>query len=264
MRILNHPRRLLLRIMRALGALGLASILLGAASPPAGLILADKTEIPLKRFPATGHALILWLPSEVGQTPEEADLAVKLAKMGTEVWLADLLDARFLPPLASSLAQIPASDVVALITDANKTGKSIYLLASGHGATTVLAGAHAWAQQHPHDHTLAGAILLYPNLYAGTPDAGETARYLPVVRQTRLPILIFQPEQSAERWWLDNLKTELQKGGAKVYVHFLPNVRDRFYFRVDTTAIEDRTASEFPQLLEKSLAQLNSATGNHP
>ena len=67
--------------------------------------------------------------------------------LGVEMWQADLLEARFLPPLESSLDKIPEGDVAELIDAAAKTGKRVYLL-TARGGIVGLRGARAWQKRN--------------------------------------------------------------------------------------------------------------------
>lgn len=218
------------------------------------LTLANGVEVPLTVYPANSRSILLWLPSENGLVPAEFNAAAELAKAGTEVWLADLHAAYFLPIVPSSMQQIPAGDVARLIgAVAHRSGKTIYLVTEGNGAALALTGAAAW---HGKKHQLRGAILLSPNLYVATPEPGEDAQYLPIATTTRLPVAVLQPELSPWRWHIDQLQSLLEQGGAKVTVKLLPGVRDRFYFRDDALPAEQALTPQLPQLIMHAYKQL--------
>lgn len=242
-------------------AVVLLSSLSGAFAAEQRLIpLTGDIEAPIAVHPASGDRLLLWLPSEHGLPDPVAGVAEGLAGQGIEVWEADLLEAHFLPVQASSLAEVPAADVVALIEAARETGKQVYVAASDHGAVLALEGTRAWQQAHP-DEALGGAVLISPNLYTSTPEPGETARYLPIARATNLPVYVLQPERSPWRWRLEQLYTRLSEGGASVFLHQLPGVRDRFHFRPDGDPAEARRSEQLPRLLARSLPLLDRVGG---
>lgn len=249
-------------------ALGLASAA-WAASPDGQartITLKDGTGVPVTVFPAAGKALLLWLPSEMGLVPAEADAAARLAHRGVEVWLADTLSARFLPPLPSSLEKIPAGDVTQLVEAARRrSGKTVYLVAAGRGAVPALRGAARWRERHGGSSPgLGGAILLYPDLYVATPEPGEEAKYLPIASHTRLNIVILQGELSPWYWYLDTLKATLRQGGSKVEITPLPGTRDRFYGRGAAKvplASEQAMAKRLPQLIFDALQALQRMPG---
>lgn len=208
-------------------------------------------------MPGATDALILWLPSGFGKFAGETQVAERLAALGVEVWQADLLDARFLSPLESSLDKIPDSDVAELIDAAAKTGKRVYLLTTARGGIVGLRGARAWQKRNPKSNVLGGALLLHPNLFAGPPEPGKEAEYHLIAAQTRLPVYILQPEQSPWRWRLEATQTELEKGGSKVFTRVLTDVRDRFYFRPDATEVELDVAQRLAEMLRDSIRTLN-------
>lgn len=222
--------------------------------------LTGDVEAPITVHPASGDRLLLWLPSEHGLPDAVGEVAEGLAGQGIEVWEADLLEAHFLPVQASSLAAVPTADVVALIEAAREAGKQVYVAASDQGAVLALEGARAWQQMHP-DVALGGAVLISPNLYTSTPEPGETARYLPIARATNLPVYVLQPERSPWRWRLEQLYARLTEGGASVFLHQLPGVRDRFHFRPDGDPAEARRTEQLPQLLARSLPLLDRVGG---
>lgn len=241
-----------------MGALALLAAPLAAQGLE--IALPDGTPLTVEVDAAAGDSLVLWLPSGFGRQPAEARLARELAAAGVEVWRAELIEARFLPPLESSLDRVPEEDVVALIDAARATGKRVYLLAAARGAILALRGAHAWLERHPQGGGLGGAVLLHPNLYLGPPEPGREAVYHPAVARTRLPVFIIQPPLSPWRWRLAETLAELERGGARVFVQTIPgNVRDRFYFRPDATAEEEVRAAQLPADIRRAVAQLKTA-----
>jgi thiol-disulfide isomerase/thioredoxin len=219
--------------------------------------LKDKTAVSVEVHVARGDALLLWLPSGFGRFAGETQVAERLAALGVEVWQADLLEARFLPPLESSLDNIPDGDVAELIDAAAKTGKRVYLLTTARGGIVGLRGARAWQKRNPTSNALGGALLLHPNLFAGPPEPGKEAEYHSIAAQTRLPVYILQPEQSPWRWRLEATQAELEKGGSKVFTRVLTDVRDRFYFRPDATEVELDVAQRLAEMLRDFIRTLN-------
>jgi thiol-disulfide isomerase/thioredoxin len=247
----------------------------GWASESISIKLADGTEVATTVHSANGNNLILWLLTGYGPQHGETHLAAELAHAGVEVWQPRLLEARFLPELESNLAQVPAEDIAQLIDRAHRdTGKSVYLLGAARAAVLVLRGAQAWQVQHPQGTTLAGAVLLHPNLFVGPPAPGKEAVYHPASAQTRMPIFIIQPALSPWHWSVAQTQAVLESGGSKVYVRIMPNMRDRFYFRSDATVQEEREAENLPLYVRQAIAQLaqlrlptrppTATTANHP
>ncbi|MDX1823457.1 MAG: TlpA disulfide reductase family protein [Thiohalomonadales bacterium] len=208
-------------------------------------------------YPSRGDTLLIWLPPEGGFQAVHTNTAQRLAAQGTEVWLVDLFEAHFLSPVASSLAQIPPSDVSSLIDAGQQTGKSVQLVSSGRGIQPLLRGTHLWQQSHPDATSFHGAILLSPQFYTETPEPGEPAELLPVVRHTNLPLFILQPRLSPWFWKLEQTVPALQEGGSDVFVRLLPDVRDRFHYRPDATVQEQSLGETLATLLTQASNLLN-------
>lgn len=245
-----------------LACLPVMFILAGAAAADTPLLrsiaVAKGIEVPVRIYSARSQKLILWLPSAAEEVASDRRMAARLAKEGIEVWMADILNARFLPELPSSLTEIPGTDVAGVIEAAAASGKRVILLGAGRGALPLLAGAQAWRARHPNDRNLAGAVLLYPHLYIETPEPGHDADYLPIVSTTNLRLVILQPQLSPWYWQLDRLKAVLERGGSSVTVRSYAGVRDRFYFRPETTPAENALAACLPSLLREAVAELVS------
>ncbi len=244
----------------------LLAMLLSLASLPTyateeqheSVMLDSETEMDLRTFPTEGSELILGFPCDLGTGEAEAQSGEVLSERSLEVWLADLLGAHFLPIAPSSMRSLEGEEVAHLIQHAvaERGDKRIVLTASGYGAIPALRGAQIWQQQYPEDNHLLGAILFFPMLTATSPEPGKPIQYLPVVSQSKLPVVIMQPGNSPTRFWARKLKKELEKGGSRVHIEILPRVRSRFYSRPDATADELATAQRLPQLVEQAVERL--------
>ena len=186
--------------------------------------------------------------------------ARRLAEKGYETWIADLYGARFLPTVPSSAEALPAGDVARLIGEAaQRSRKRIYLLTAGRGAKYALEGARQWqGSRQARTGGLAGALLLYPNLYQRQPEPGEDPTYLPIAADTRLRVRILQGELSPWFWTLDSLEAALARGGGRVGVATFPNIRDRFYFRDDATAEERTLGQRLPEVIVTEIKKLET------
>lgn len=225
----------------------------------ATLDLSDGTGIPLRIFAGRGDSLLLWVACDEGRDAWEALAARTLSLNGIEVWLSDPISARFIPFTPSGIKGIPGTDVAALIELARSTShKKIYLIAAGPASLPTLRGALEWQRRHPHDPALAGGILLYPDLYATTPEPGVEAVYYPEVARTALPLFIYHSQRSPGRWWLAHLVADFRKGGSSVESLVLPGIRGFFYGREDATAEETAMAKRLPELLEDALRNLKT------
>ncbi len=246
-------------LILAMFCLALLSPALHAEAQHDSVILGDGLEMDLRYFTAEGDTLLLGFPCDQGTGRAEAAAGEVLAQRGIEVWLADLLGAHFLPIAPSSMRSLKGGEVAQLIAHTvSQNDKRVVLTASGYGAIPALRGAHLWHQQHPDDKRLVGAILFFPMLTAHDPEPGNPVEYLEVVHDTRLPIVIMQPGNTPTRFWVKKLQRTLEKGGSKVHVELLPDVRTQFYSRPDATAAERAMAQRLPELVEQALEKLRN------
>lgn len=230
------------------------------AAPAREIHVADGVDISVEVHASAGDKLLLWLPPGIAGGEPDAAQAEKIRALGIEVWRADILGARFLPGLESSLEQVPESDISALIEAARQRGKRVTLMASASAGLLALRGAQAWQNAHPKASALDGVILLHPNLYLASPEPGREPEYHPQVTRTRLPIHIVQPEKSPWLFQLDKLQAALESGGSQVSLQLLRGVRDRYYFRADATEAENAEAARLPQVLNRGIDTLRSTT----
>lgn len=187
------------------------------------------------------HTTLIWLWSEHGPQSNPLIYAQQLSQAGFKVVIPALFESYFLPHLSSSLAKIPKKTLWQFIQSQQAKTQQTYVITSDKTASLVLKTV-ALSQQ-PHQNL--GLILINPNTYIRTPEAGEKALYQPEVTQTNLPIYILQSQRSPWRWHLHELRQKLMQGHSDVFTQILPKVRDRFYFRPDALPYEKEKAHRF-------------------
>lgn len=239
-----------------------AALLLLAATPAAAgsfaLAAPDGTEIPVATV-GDGPRLLVWLPSERGLTGGDREIAAKVAQRGFTVWLPDLHQARFLPPVPSSMEQLSGDDVAALLARAASERGAVMLLAGERGAALALEGMVRFQERAPAGaKAIRGAIFLSPNFYRGTPEPGREPEYAAITGRNPLPAAIVQPTMSPWYWYVDELKARLAGNGAAVHVFYLQGVRDRFYFRDDALPVEHDMAAKLPAVIESAWNRIES------
>ena len=218
------------------------------------------TEVEVRVFPASGDVLLLGFPCDEGKSISEEKTAVSLAQDGIEVWMPDLLSAYMLPDLRSSLASLPVEAIISLIDEAMKTGKMVYLIASGPDTELILRGASQWEALHK--KSLPGAILLFPRLFKQKPEPGVEPEYVDVVGKTHLPIMVLEGERTPNQWGINELVGALQKGGSPVYAKLIPSVRGYFFSRRDANRSEEVVTSQLAGLIKVSLFYLGRTHSN--
>jgi len=215
-------------------------------------------EIPVQVYAAEGSRVLIWLPPEEGPARRQLPTATALAQRGVEVWLPDLHSAWFLAPGAYSLADVEPRAVTALVDAAVATGKTVYLMAGARTGQLALAGLRDWQASGGPSGKVGGLLLLYPKLYARTPQGGEDAEFSEVVRGVNAPVFVLQPELSSGWWRIAAVAEALRAGGAPVYVQKLPGVSDGFEVREQTRPGELDMTERLPAIVDRALALLDA------
>ncbi len=223
--------------------------------------LEDGTEIEVRVFASEGDSLLIGFACDEGQSINEEETAGDLSEGGVEVWMPDMLGAHMLPKLRSSIARIPAEEIVALIDLAHRTtGKKIYLIATGPDADLILRGAARWEDQEKsklEESALQGAILMFPRLNAKEPEPGKEPEYVDAVGKTRLPIVVLEGQRTPNSWGLDHFTKALSAGGSQVTARIIPDIRGYFFKREDANEPEELVTSQLSGLIKASLLYFN-------
>jgi len=218
----------------------------------------DETEIDVRIFKGDGDKLLLGFACDQGSSLAEEQTAQSLAMDGIEVWMPDMLSAYMLPKLRSSLKEIPTNGLENIIEKAQKTGKKIYLVASGPDTELILRLAREWEKNHK-DSPLGGAVLMFPRLNKGIAEPGKPPAYQESVGKTKLPLMILEGERTPNRMGIRHLSKALKKGGSTVYAKLIPDVRGYFFKREDKNVPEGLVTSQMPGLIKASLYFLGKA-----
>ena len=218
-------------------------------------------EIPVTRHPAPGDTRLLWLPSEFGLSPRQAEVARGLAALGIDTWIADLHSAWFIPPGRYSLNGVDPEAIATLIRRAARDRKQLYLLASGRTAALALRALRRVQLGRPTRGRVRGLISIGPRLFLRTPQGGESAEFLPIAGASNVPVFILQPGNTGGVWYLPRLAEQLRKGGAPVFVQVLKDVRDAFHLRDEYTAREREMSRRLPRILVEAMHLLAAYPG---
>jgi len=255
---MQQAARLLLCLAFALPLL-LAAFATRAEPAEVTLHLPSGADIVSQRYPASGDVLALWLTDQGGRNQEEQQAAADLAAKGVETWVTDFLAPYFLPMLPSSWNQIPERDMSDWLEKLHRQnpGKRIVLIATGRVASLALRAANDWhaSKAGGAANPLAGALLMWPLLYQELAP-GQEPDYDPIVRQTRMDLVILQPKSSAGYWWRERLKGFLEGAGSRVWLTVLPGLRDGFYRRGDINPQEIRAGARLGEILLDALKPL--------
>ena len=198
-------------------------------------------EITADRYPAQGSQMVLFISTGMGVQERKTAIASGSAERGIEFWQIDLVDNLFLPRERSTYREMDGSIIAGLIAQAHAlTGKRVTVMVRAYASIPVLRGIRLWQQQQEAMRTssvseesqlayLNGVILLSPELYIEIPDLGLEPVFAPVASATNVPVMLFQSGSNGNRWQMEKVITELQKGGAQVYSKLFPGVTGIVY-----------------------------------
>jgi len=227
------------------------------ASNSASISVNDSNEISYSIYPSAGKHVLLWFYSEAGPQKNDINTAKSLAELGIEVWLIDLFESYFLPTALSSMDQIPARDLSQFIETAYKiTGKTIIPFGTGRATIPLLRASRQWQADYPDSSAMPGIILMSPKFFIETPDPGLKGELMPVVKNSNELLFIMQPTQSPWYWKLDTTIPALESNGSDIYIQRIKDVRDRFYFRPDANALEQKITLQLPIYLNNAVQAL--------
>lgn len=198
-------------------------------------------ELTVDRYPATGDQLVLFISTGYEQPERISKVSAGVAELGIEFWHINLVENLFLPRSTGTFREMDGSYVAGLITQAHAiTGKQVTVMTRAYASIPVLRGIRKWQQQqisgknglNPNklaDIYLNGVILLSPELYIKIPELGLDPIFAPIASATNVPVVLFQSGSRGNRWQMENVIAELQKGGAQVYSKIFPGVTGIFY-----------------------------------
>jgi len=202
--------------------------------------------------------LFLWLLNQYGERERADSLAWRLAARGATVWQVDLLESLLLERSGEAIRKLDGAPVAALLKRALAGGRRpIVLVACDRMAIPLLRGLRAWQEQGGDNAAVAGAVLFFPNLYRGTPVAGEAPELLGIVAATNMPVMVMQPELGANRGRLETLLGALREAGSPAYSWQVDGVRDYYLLQVEKPVSESlqAMAGPVPQEVERAVRE---------
>ncbi|HHJ36637.1 MAG TPA: TlpA family protein disulfide reductase [Gammaproteobacteria bacterium] len=216
------------------------------------------TSISITRFGHDGDR-VLWIPSEYGVNKKRHyELLHSLAKLGHEVWLADIHESYFIPPGRSSYAGIPVDEIAALIEKSLPQGKrKLFIVSTGRGSAISLLALNNWQRKTGGSANFGGIVMLHPNFQADTPIPGTAMKYLPIVDSAQFPIFIIQPKKSNKYWYLGDLIARLNDSGSQVYTQIIEQVSDGYHIKPDATENEKKIARKLPGQIAGAIHMLS-------
>ncbi len=214
-----------------------------------------------------GHRgpLFIWLLNQYGERQRYDSLAAALAAQGASVWQVDLLDALMLERTAEAIRNMDGGPVASLLeaavqAESGQRRRSIVLVASDRMAVPLLKGLREWQLRTPSaargQAAVAGGVLFFPNLYRGTPVAGEEPELMDIVGATNMPVMIMQPALGANRQRLPALLDTFHTAGSPAYSWLVEDVRDYYLLQTEKPVSESlqAMAGKVPASVERAIS----------
>jgi thiol-disulfide isomerase/thioredoxin len=202
--------------------------------------------------------LFLWLVNQYGELGTPNALIENLADRGATVWRTDLLESLLLQRSSEAVRNLDGAPVAALLEAAVRTGRGpIVVVACDRMSVPLLRGLRDWQQRAEDPEAVAGGILFFPNLYRGTPVAGEDPELLGIVSATNLPLAIVQPELGSNRDRLGGLLAVLHAAGSPAYGWLVSQVRDYYllYSEAPVNLALESSAGQMPPEVRQALVE---------
>ena len=250
-------QRGLLLLLSALTLLGPPARAGFSVATPAGDRLEVRTWGEANRGP-----LFIWLLNQYAESRRADGLASALAARGATVWRVDLLDALMLARSAEAIRNLDGSAVASLLEAGVTRGRGpVVLVACDRMAVPVLKGLRHWqlgaqARSEAARRSVAGGVLFFPNLYQGTPVAGEEPALMGIVGASNMPLMIMQPALGAHRNRLPSLMATLHGAGSPALAWLVPEVRDYYLMQSEKPDSESLEAlgGPVPEAVERAIA----------
>ncbi|ACX96707.1 TlpA family protein disulfide reductase [Halothiobacillus neapolitanus] len=204
--------------------------------------------------------LFLWFTNQYGRTTGAEAIAHALARRGATVWMVDLLDSLLLQRSNEVVRGLNGKGVAALMTAGVKTGRPVTVVGLDRMAVPILRGLRDWQASATNPDAITGAVLLFPNLYRGTPVAGEPPSFLGIVAATNMPVMILEPERGVNRNRLGSLLDALQGAGSPTFARIIPDVRD--YFPLHLKTAQNASLKNLPDFMKPEEAKAMQALPN--
>ncbi len=185
-------------------------------------------ELQIEVMAAEGELLTLWFTDLVEeQRPHFRQLLRSLQQSGIEVWTTRVLEDLFLTREDSAIMGLDGSRIAALIEAAQQQSeKDILLLSYDKMSIALLRGIRYWQQHYKNRGRVAGAALLYPNLFIAPTRAGDHPTPAPILSQTNVPLVLFQPQQGQHAKRADQVMERLWAAGSAATLFPLQGIRD--------------------------------------
>ncbi|MFP4155688.1 MAG: TlpA family protein disulfide reductase [Halothiobacillaceae bacterium] len=193
--------------------------------------------------PEGSGPLFVWLINQYAEMQGPDQLAEVLIERDAVIWRVDLLETLLLQRTNEAVRSLGGTPVAALLDEAVDRGHGpIVLVTCDRMSVPLLRGMRTWQARAEDATAVAGAVLFFPNLYRGTPVAGEDPEFMGIVSATSMPVIVMQPELGTNRRRLESLLSTLHLGGSPAFGWMIDGVRDYYLLHEDEPQSESLEA----------------------
>lgn len=227
------------------------------------LELDSGTVMNMTHYQGAGKTLLLWLPSERGFGQGYIPVALDLAVLDYDSWIAHLHESYIIPTGRYSLNDIEIPDLVSLVDKAREQGfEEIFIISSSRGAQLALRAAYLWQHKNSGVNFIQGLLLFSPHIIRGKTEIGSQAEYVGIAQYSNLPVYLLQAQYSTKFARSQEIATQLHRGGSPTFIHAIRGVQGGFHMRPeeDLTVRDLDMRAQLAQIMENAVNLLRQRT----
>jgi len=195
---------------------------------------------------------LIWFTEGYRERQPFVDLVQRLNDVGHDVWVVDILESMFLQRTPANVRSLTGAGIEAVVQKAQSLGQPFIVASTGRMSLIALRGLRLWQlNEKPQNGRglLNQLTLFFPNLYDTPERAGDAPKLFPIVKNTALPIMIFQPQLGTFNQKLPEIMSGFEQSGSTVMVRSVNDVRDWYFLHRELEPVEQKASEALPEQL---------------